>query len=109
VIRSISGTSRHREKMAYVKTLEARLSAKSAQLAYVKSRVARAADRHRIEVSEQLANAERSADSAMATMTEQLKNLHDADDEAWEDLRYDINLAWEDLAQSIRKIVARFS
>lgn len=95
--------------MAYVKTLEARLSAKSAQLAYVKSRVARAADRHRIEVSEQLVNAERSADSAMATMTERVKNLHDADDETWEDLRHDIDLAWEDLAQSIRRVVARFS
>lgn len=107
--RSTSGRSGHREKMTYVKTLEGRLSEKRIQLAYVKSRVARAADRHGNEVSEQLVNAERSADSAMARMTERLKNLHDADDETWEGLRRDIDLAWEDLAQSIRKVVARFS
>lgn len=107
--RSTNGTPGHQQKMAYVKTLEARLSAKAAQLAYIKSRVARAADRHRIDVSEQLQNAEKRADSAMATMTERLKDLKDADDCDMEDLKRDIDLAWEDLAKSVKNVVARFS
>ncbi len=103
------GTSSHQQKMAYCKTLEARLSAKAAQLAYVKSRVAHAADGHRIDASEQLRNAEKRADCAMATMTERLRDLQNADDQNIEDLKRDIDLAWEDLANSIKNVVARFS
>ena len=95
--------------MAYCKTLEARLSAKAAQLAYVKSRVAHAVDRHRIDVSEQLRTTETRADCAMATMTERLRDLQNADDKKIEDLKRDIDLAWEDLANSIKNVVARFS
>jgi len=109
VTRFTDGTSNNQQKLVYVQNLEARLSAKAAQLAYVKSRVARAADRHRIDVSEQLRNAEKRADCAMATMTERLKDLQDADDQNIEDLKRDIDLAWEDLANSIKNVVARFS
>ena len=109
VTRSPDGTSSKQQKLAYVQSLEARLSAKAAQLAYVKSRVARAADRHRIDVSEQLRNAVKRADWAMATMTGRLRDLQDADDQNIEDLKRDIDRAWEDLANSIKNVVARFS
>ena len=42
-------------------------------------------------------------------MIERLKDLQDADDRNVEDLKRDIDLAWEDLANSIKNVVARFS
>jgi hypothetical protein len=45
----------------------------------------------------------------MATMIERLKDLQDADDRNVEDLKRDIDLAWEDLSNSIKNVVARFS
>ena len=42
-------------------------------------------------------------------MTERLRDLQNADDQNIEDKKRDIDLAWEDLANSIKNVVARFS
>jgi hypothetical protein len=96
-------------KQVYLRSLEERLRQKKAQLANVKRKVKHAAKASRSGINVQVQNAEKRADSALATMTAQLQILKDADDISWEQLKFGIEIAWEDLSLSVARIVARFS
>lgn len=104
-----STDARQVSKDAYIRTYEAKLSLKRAQLWSIKQKVQKAAAAGRIGVSEQLRNAERGADTALATAEAKLQQLGDASDDSWERLTFESNIAWEDLARSLKVIVGRFS
>lgn len=93
----------------YIKLLEARLSEKQAKLEYIKRKIQVAVEKDRINGSEQLHNAERQADSCVAAMQEQLGKLKAAGSDAWDRSKMDTEIAWEDLSQSVKNLVSRFS
>ena len=93
----------------YIQSFERKLIHKQTQLEYIKRKIKRAAGAGRIGPSEQLRNAEKRADSALASVNERLQHLKDASDDSWEQLKNGIDMAWDDLSQSIKEIVYRFS
>lgn len=96
------------KQQAYVANIEAKLSEKTATLNFVKSKINVAKESGRIHASDQLQKAEQQADSCVAELTKMLDQLKSADSNSWEAQRYNVDKAWDDLAQSIKKIVARF-
>lgn len=93
----------------YIKLLEARLSEKQAKLDYIKRKIRVAVEKDRINGSEQLYNAERQADSCVVAMQEQLIKLKAAGSDAWDRSKMDAEIAWEELSQSVKNLVSRFS
>lgn len=96
-------------KQVYASSLEANLMRKKEQLAYIKRKVRQAESAGRIGISEQLRNAEKLADSALATAEGELRQLQDASEDSWEELKPSVAMAWEELSRSTKAIVARFS
>ncbi len=96
-------------RQTYTSSLKANLKRKKEQLAYIKRKVSKARAAGRIEISEQLRNAEKLADSALATVEVKFQQLSDAGDDTWEDLKFSVDMAWEDLSHSVKALVARFS
>ena len=94
---------------AYARSAEAMLIEKSRKLEYVKAKIEQEIESGRIDISEQLQNAERQADSHLVTAQEKLAELNNASADSWEDLRKVVDTALDDLSQSTKKIVARLS
>jgi predicted component of type VI protein secretion system len=63
----------------------------------------------RIEISEQLLNAEKLAGNALATAEAKSQQLSDAGDDSWENWKFAVDIAWEDLSRSVKALIARFS
>jgi len=97
-----------KEKRTYIRNIEVRLAEKKATLRFVKRKIKLANESGRIHASDQLLKAEHQADCCVADLRKQLDQLEGADDQSWERLRYQVDVAWDDLSQSVRKIVARF-
>ena len=97
-----------KEKRTYIRNIEVRLAEKKTTLRFVKRKIKLANESGRIHVSDQLLKAEHQADCCVADLRTQLDQLERADDQSWEKLRYQVDVAWDDLTQSVRKIVARF-
>ncbi len=96
------------EKRAYLRNMEAGLAEKQATLRFVKRKIRLAIESGRIHASDQLRKAEHQADCCVADLKRQLDQLEDADDQSWEKLRYELDIAWDNLSQSVRRVVARF-
>ena len=84
-------------KEVYVQAFEASLSLKRAQLSLIKRKV------------RQLHDAEKHADNALATAAAKLQQLNDANDDSSQSLTPESDVAWEDLARSLKAVVSRFS
>ena len=95
------------EKRAYIRNVEVRLAAKKATLKIVKRKIRLAKEAGRIHASDQLMKAEHQADCCVADLRKQLDQLEAADDQSWEKLCYQLDVAWDELSQSVRRIVAR--
>jgi hypothetical protein len=85
---------------AYARSAEAMLIEKSRKLEYVKGKIEQEMKSGRIDISEQLQNAERQADSHLVTAQEKLAELNNASADSWEDLRKVVDTALDDLSQS---------
>ena len=96
------------EKKAYIRNMKARFFEKQARLRFIKRKIERATESHRIQVSEQLLRAEFHADSSLEELQAQLELLEKTGDESWPARRYNVDVAWDDLSQAIKKVVARF-
>ena len=58
---------------------------------------------------EQLRRASQQVEHFLSAARQRLEDLKSVEDDNWETARDSFNSAWEDVAQSIRKAVARFS
>ena len=96
------------QKQLYVRSIEVKLAEKKVTLEFVKRKIILAMESGRIHASDQLLKAEHQADACVAILKKRLDQLKSADDESWEQQRFDLEMAWDDLSQSIKKIVARF-
>lgn len=97
-----------KDKKLYIRNIELKLAEKEATLSLIKRKINVATESGRIHASDQLRNAEHQADCCVAELGKQLEQLENADDQSWEGLRFRVDTAWDDLSQSIRKLVARF-
>ncbi len=96
------------DKKAYIRGVELKLAEKQETLRFVKRKIKLATKSGRIHASDQLLKAEHQADSCAVALREQLDQLESIDDQSWQRLRFQVDTAWDDFSQSIKKIVARF-
>ena len=96
------------DKKAFVSDIEAKLLEKQDRLSFIKHKVRHASESQRIEVSEQLLRAEQHADSSVEALRAQLELLQNANDDSWPARRFEVEVAWDELSQAIKKVVARF-
>jgi hypothetical protein len=94
-------------KHYYVKAVCTRIDEKEAKLNYVKNKIERGVKSGRVVVSEQLRNAQRQADAHVVVARQRLEELTGADDGKWEELRRGLDVACDDLSESLKKLVAR--
>lgn len=91
-----------------LRMIEARICENRMKLEFVRNKVRRASSAGRIVVSEQLQSAERQAECLLQIAEQQLDKMRQADAASWESQKRNVESACDDLAQSIKKIVARF-
>jgi len=96
------------DRQAHLRNLEARLAGTTATLNYVKSKIKNATVSASVHASEQLLKAEHQADYCIANLRKQLDLLASADEGSWDDHRFSVDMAGDDLSQAIKKIVERF-
>ena len=91
-------------KEAYKQKIEAELELAQANLAKLKAQAKSSAAGARIKYAEQIDELEQKFD---ATKTK-LKELGEASDDAWEDLKDGVESAWGALSAAIRNAAAKF-
>ncbi|MBT8090057.1 MAG: hypothetical protein KJO01_07600 [Gammaproteobacteria bacterium] len=96
-------------KAAYSKAAQKRLHDARVKLGGVKARIRSATIAGQIVVNRQLQDAERAVDANLVAAESSLARLRKSGDEVWEDLTPDVDTAWEDLSQSLKKLVAGYS
>jgi hypothetical protein len=96
------------DKKAYMRNIRAKLAEKNARLRHIKRKIQKAMESRQIEPSEQLLKAQYRADSSIKVLQERLDLLGIADHKSWETLRFDVDMAWDELSQAIKIIIARF-
>ena len=96
-------------RSAYVRSVKERLAEKRATLELVRRKVNRAAVAGRITRSDQIMNAERQANVSLLVVENWIARLSSELDEDWEDLRFSTDIALEELSQSVKQMVARFT
>lgn len=96
-------------KTAYSRAASKKLSETRARLAGVNARLKSAIATGRIDPNLQLEQAQRAVDLNLAAAAKQIARVRKAGADDWESLTDEVDSAWEDLSQSIKKLVARFS
>ena len=94
---------------AYIRSVEKKLAEKRTAIDLVKRKVDRAVASGRIARSEQLGNAERQAASCLSAVENWVTRLTADSDADWEESRIKTDIAVEDLSNSVKQIVARFT
>ncbi len=92
------------KKEAYKQKIEAELELAQAKLGKLKAQAKSSSAGARINYTEQIQKVEQKFD---ATKTK-LKELGEASDDAWEDLKDGVESAWGALSTAIRKAAAKF-
>lgn len=106
---SSAALHRDAQKAAYIRSVKKRLADKRTVFELVKSKVDRAVASGRIVRSDQLANAERRADSCLSEVEHCIECLSSGSDREWDDSRLKTNTALDELATSVKQMVARFT
>lgn len=96
-------------KAAYSRAAKKKLDETKAKLIGVNAKIRNAIATGQIDASEQLGHARRAVDMNLATVETQVEQLRKSGEDAWVGIKDDIETAWEDLSQSIKKLVARFT
>ena len=91
-------------KESYQQKLQAQLDEWNADIDKLKARAEKAESSARIEYYEQIEDLRLKQNAAK----DKLAELHDAGDDAWEDLKAGIENAWSTLGDSVEQAVARF-
>ena len=103
------GSARDREiaRLGYERQARVKLDEAQARLIIVKARIRTAVANGDLVLSEALNKAEVRADVHLRRAGLNLKGLIGADDESWDELKNVLEVAQEDIAESVRKIVSR--
>ncbi|MDH3351786.1 MAG: hypothetical protein OEM60_06935 [Gammaproteobacteria bacterium] len=96
-------------KAAYSKAAHKKLAETRLKLAGVNAKIGNAIATGRIDSSAQLSQAQRGVDQDLATAEALVDKLRKSGEDAWERARDDVDNAWEDLSQSVKKLVAIFT
>jgi hypothetical protein len=91
-------------KEAYKQKIEAELELAQAKLAEFKAKAKSSAADTRIKYSKQVDELEQKVDATKV----KLKELGDASDDAWEQLKVGVESAWDALSTAIRNAAAKF-
>jgi len=105
-------TSRVRKlatKAAYSKGASEKLVKTRTRLVAVSAKIRNAVAAGRIDATDQLRRAQHAVDLNLATAEERIEKLRKSGEENWEARARDVDTAWEDLSQSVKKLVASFS
>ena len=97
------------DKAAYVSSVKERLAEKRATLELVKRKVNGAVAAGRITRSDQIVNAERQANGCLLAVENWITRLSSDPDGDWETSRFSADIAMEELSQSVKQMVARFT
>lgn len=97
------------DRSAYVRSVKEKLAERRASLELVKRKVYRAVAAGRIARSDQIVNAERQANGCLLAVENWITRLSSDPDDDWEDSRFSTDIALEELSQSVKQMVARFT
>lgn len=75
----------------------------------VKARIRSATIAGEIVANRQLKDAQRAVDANLVAAESSLERLRKSGHDVWEDLTPDVDTSWEDLSQSIKKLVAGYA
>lgn len=103
------GSDRDREmvRLCYEQQARVKLDEAQARLIIVKARIRTAVANGDLVLSEALNKAEVRADVHLRRAGLNLKGLIGADEESWDELKNVLEVAQEEIAESVRKIVSR--
>lgn len=93
----------------YVRSVKRKLAEKRASLELVKRKVDRAVVAGRIARSDQIENAERQANVCLLAVENWIARLSSDPGDDWETSRFSADIAMEELSQSVKQMVARFT
>jgi argininosuccinate lyase len=91
-------------KEAYEKKLQAQLNNWGAEINKLRAKADKAAADTKLEYQEQIEELK----AMQETAAEKLAELREAGDDAWQDLKADIESAWGSLHEAIKSINSRF-
>ena len=94
-------------KAAYSKRARKKLVESKAKLYDVRAAIKRAITTGSLKSSEKLESVQQAMDTRLAAAESRLEALQKSGEADWEQLRDELESAWEDLSQSINKLVAR--
>ena len=97
------------DRSAYVRSVEKKLAERRASLELVKRKVHRALAAGHIARTDQIVNAERQANGCLLAVENWITRLSSDPDDDWEDSRFSTDIALEELSQSVKQMVARFT
>lgn len=100
-VRSVSA------KAAYSRSARKKLVESRAKLDGVKTAIKRAIASGQLEPSDKLKCTQRAVEVRLAVAETRLKTLQKSSPQEWEQLKDELEDAWEDLSHSINKLVAR--
>ena len=96
-------------KAACSKAANRKLADTKRILAGANSKIGNAVSTGRIDATGQFKRAQRAVDLNLLSVGQRIEELRKADQQSWEACANDVDSAWEDLSQSVKKLVARFS
>ena len=102
-----SAPDREIARLSYERQARVELDEAQARLIIVKARIRTAVANGDLVLSEALNKAEVRADVHLRRAGLNLKGLIGADDESWDEFKNVLEVAQEDIADSVRKIVSR--
>jgi len=97
------------EKAAYSRTAQKRLSEVEVRLTGVKAKVRSAVASGHIAMTLQLEDALLAVDANLASVKAALDCVRKSGDTTWMECTRDMDTAWENLSQSIKRLVAGYS
>ena len=96
-------------KAAYSKAANRKLAETKRKLDGVNAKIRNAISTGQIDATETLEHAQQAVATNLASAEQRIVELRKSGEHAWEARADDVETAWEDLSQSVKKLVARFS
>jgi uncharacterized protein YyaL (SSP411 family) len=97
------------KKAAYSRAAQKRLSELESRLFGVKARIRSATIAGHVASIQQLEDAQRAVDANLLAVRAEFERMRKSGETAWSEHARDFDTAWENLSQSINRLVARYS
>ena len=97
------------KKTAFSRAAQKRLSVLETRLFGVKAKIRSATIAGHIVASQQLEDAERAVEANLVAVRATLERLRKSGEAGWNEHARDVDTAWENLSQSINRLVAGYS